>query len=165
MPRIGTSWRSRLGVLSFLLVFLYSTLAPAEEMKVLPEWTRMKDCVATTEDTLDLHACYGFEEAKIVKKLDLDLHLKLEKCKECDVARFNLSEAVKKLSEAIVLKDGIEDRLKIRLKEKDQLLEKTTQNWLKAESRSVWKWLPWIIGGVVVVGAATFVGGWYVGSR
>ena len=67
MPRIGTSWRSRLGVLSFILVFLYSTLMPAEEMQIIPKWTRMKNCVVTTEDTLDLHACYTFEEAKVVK--------------------------------------------------------------------------------------------------
>ena len=157
MPRTGKNLKTRLAVSSFLLFFLSASAAQAE-LKLFPMWERMK--CSTGE-----FACYTFEQSKNILKLDIDLQLKLNRYEACKAAKIDLTGAIEKLQESLILEGGVTNRLETRLKEKDLLLEDTTDKWLKAEDRTVVKWLPWIIGGILVVGAGTFVTGWYIGSR
>jgi hypothetical protein len=135
-------------------------------MKLFPPWTRMKNCVATTEDLPDLHACYDFEQSKTILKLDLDLQLKLGKLDSCLKDKVDFKLALKKLEDANTLLHGNIGRLEIRLQEKDQVLTDNTHLMVKYQKRDVFGGaLPWVIAVVVVVAGAAFAGGYYLGSR
>jgi hypothetical protein len=157
MPRIGKSWRSRLAVSSFLVVFLYSALSPAE-LKLFPMWEQ-KQCPT------DTFACYTFEQSKDIIKIDLDLQLKLKELDFCNQTKVDLDAAIRKMQAASAKDAEIIADLNVRLEEKQSVLSETTVKLVKAESRSIWNYLPWIIGGTLVLIAGAFAGGWYVGSR
>lgn len=157
MSTAGRSWKKRLAVSSFILILLSATAAPAE-MKVFPMWERMQ-CGA------EEFACYNFTQAQSIVKLDLDVQLKF---KELDVLKLkfdDLNLAYEKLDKANTLLGQAIDRLEQRNQEKQAVLEKTTVELKKAEARSVWNYLPWIITGCVVVAGAAFGVGFYVGTR
>ena len=157
MPKIGKSWKSKLAVSSFLVVFLYSALVPAE-LKLFPMWERMR-CPDKE------YACYTFEQTKSILKLDLNLQLKLEELDKCLETKLDLELSIQKLQAASDKDAETIAILNTRLAEKQDVLTETTEKLVKAESRSIWNYLPWVIGGALLATAVAFGGGWYVGSR
>lgn len=160
MPRLGKSWRSRLSVTSFVLVFLYTAVLPAEGMKILPEWTRMKGCVITQEDTPDLFACYDFESAKKLKTLDLDLHLKYQQFSLGEAVKLELRASVGSLKAALAKERASASLLKKRLDSKQTNLRGMADMYIAADKRDILGGaLPWAIAGAVLF----FVGGLVTG--
>ena len=150
--------KTKLAVSSFLFVFLFSVLAPAE-LKLFPMWER-KQCGDAE------FACYDFDTAKKILKLDIDLQSKLGKLDTCLKDKVDLQLAIKKLGEASTLLQGNIERLETRLKEKDVVLTENTNLMVKYQARDVFGGaLPWVITAVVVMAAAGFVGGYYIGTR
>ena len=111
-------------------------------------------------------ACYDFDTAKKILKLDIDLQSKLGKLDTCLKDKVDLQLAIKKLGEASTLLQGNIERLETRLKEKDVVLTENTNLMVKYQARDVFGGaLPWVITAVVVMAAAGFVGGYYIGTR
>jgi hypothetical protein len=162
MQKLGKTWKSRLAVFCFITSFLYSTLAPAEEMKLIPPWTRMKDCKVTVEDTPGLHACYNFEGAQTLKKLDKDFQLNIRKLELLEEVNQDLRSAITNLELSLEKEQENAELLNVRLIEKQKKLEDTTAMYVSASQRDVFGGaLPWVIVAIVVFAAAGFVGGYY----
>lgn len=159
MSTAGRSWKRKLAVSSFILVFLFAVTAPAE-MKVFPMWERM-ECGNPAKQ----FACYDFTQAQGIVKLDLDLQLKFHEFDILKLKYDNLNLAYEKLDKANTLLGQAIERLEQRNNEKQVVLEKTTVELKKSEGRSVWNYLPWIITGVVLFAGAAFGCGFYVGTR
>lgn len=159
MLTAGKSWKTRLAVSSFLLIFLTAAVAPAE-LKIFPVWERLQ-CGSPAQE----YACYDFEQAKGILKLDLDLQLKFQEFDALKLKHADLNTAYEKLDKANTLLGQAIERLEQRNQEKQAVLEKTTVELKKAEQRSVWNYLPWIITGCVVFSAAAFGVGFYIGTR
>ena len=143
-----------------LPLFLAAAFAAADEgkMKIFPVW-ELRQCPA------EMYACYDFETAKKILKLDIDLQLTLEKCTVCEQDRTDLRVAVDKLKLATAEDKKIIDNLTVRLTEKQATLEKTTLELKKAEEHTVWRYLPWIIAGATILAAGSFVAGWYLSTH
>ena len=152
--------RRQLIALVSLVVFFWAHVAQAE-MKLFPMWERM-NCGS---DPTQQFACYDFETAKSIIKIDLDLQLQLKEFDALKIKYKDLDTAYTKLDQANTLLKGNAERLELRLKEKHQVLEETTVELKKAEARSVWNYLPWIITGVVLLTGAGFGVGFYLGTR
>lgn len=158
MPRTGRSLKTKLAVGSFITVFLLSMVVPAE-LKLFPMWER-KQCGDTE------FACYDFETSKKILKLDIDLQSKLGKLDICLKDKVDLELSIKKLGDASTLLQGNIERLETRLKEKNKVLTDNTNLMVKYQARDVFGGaLPWVITAVVVMAAAGFVGGYYIGTR
>jgi len=142
------------------LVFFFAIVAPAE-MKIFPMWERME----YGSEPAPQFACYDFTTAQTIVKLDLDLQLQLKEFEGLKLKYADVDLAYQKLSEANTLVGRAIDRLEERNAEKQKVLEDTTVALKKAEARSVWNYLPWIITGTVVLATAGFGIGFYVGSR
>ncbi len=158
MPRTGKNLKTKLAASAFLTVFFISTIVPAE-MKLFPMWERMQ-CGETE------FACYNFDTAQKILKLDIDMQSKLGRLETCTKNIIDLTLANIKLNNANTLLHGNIDRLNVRLKEKDEVLTTNTNQMVLANSRDVFGGaLPWVIGALLLVAAAAFTGGYYTGSR
>lgn len=157
MLTAGRNWKKKLAVSSFIIILLSATTAPAE-MKVFPLWERMQ-CGA------EEFACYNFKQAQEIVKLDLDLQLKFKEFDTLKLKYADLNSSYEKLDKANTLLGQAIDRLEQRNQEKQAVLEKTTIALKKAEARSVWNYLPWIVTGVVALTGAGFGIGFYLGTR
>jgi hypothetical protein len=136
---------------------LWSPIAAAE-LKYFPMWERL-----TCGDAQ--FACYDFEKSKLILKVDLDVQKMAAELDAANEKSTKLEEARKNLHEAVQIKDAEIVRLNVRLKEKHEVLEKTTLELKKAESNHVVTWLPWIGLVVLVVGGAAFGGGYYLADK
>ena len=158
MPKVGRSLKTKLAASAFLAVFFLSSVVPAE-LKLFPMWER-KQCGS------EEFACYDFDTAKKILKLDIDLQLKLDKLETCAKDVTDLKLSVKKLNDANTLLYGNIDRLNIRLTEKDKVLIDNTNLMARYQARDVFGGaLPWAIAIVIIVAGASFAGGYYLGSR
>lgn len=160
MLKIGNSWKKKLAVSSFILTFLVSITAPGE-MKLFPMWETMKCGTPSPEK----FACYSFPVTKKIMKVDLDLQSQLQELEGLKLKYTNSNLAYEKLNKANTLLSQSIERLEKRNKEKSLVLEKTTIDLKKAEARSVWNYLPWIITGAVALAGIGFGAGLYLGSR
>jgi len=158
MPKIGRSWKKKLGVISSLLLVLLWPAGASAEMKLFPMW-ELRTCDA------DRLACYTFEQTKQIVTIDLNLQYKLNSFSVVEQEVVNLKAALEKHKQAAAVDKQVVDRLNLRLTEKDANLSKTTNDLVKAQSRSLWNNLPWVITGTALTAVAAFVSGWYVGSR
>jgi len=141
-----------------VLTLLASSGATAK-MKLFPIWD-LKKCGDAE------FACYNKEQIKDILKIDLDLQLKLEKLESCSKNIIDLKLSVKNLNAANTLLQSSIGRFKIRLKEKDEVLNKNTNLMIKYQQRDIFGGaLPWAITIVVVVAAGSFIGGYYIGTR
>ena len=168
MPRPGKTWNSRLSVICFVLVFLYPVIAPAEEMKVIPKWTLMEKCVPTDPGGRvdDKFACYDFGQAKTLKKLDIDLTLKLQKIELLEAVNVDLREAIKKLEGVVQKEQENTEILQKRLTEKNDNLKGMTEMYITANKRDIFGGaLPWPITALVVCLVSGFVGGYYIANK
>ena len=157
MQRTGTTWSTRLGASTLVLLLFWAPLASAE-LKYFPMWQRLT-CGEQQ------YVCYDFPTSQTILKVDLKVQ---EMAAELDVAKqkvVKLNVAAEKLHEAVQLKDEEIVRLTVRKDEKQEVLEKTTLKLKKAESNHVVKWLPWIGLAVIVIAGAAFGGGYYLGDK
>lgn len=162
MRNLGKSWKSKLAVVGSILVFLCSALAPAEGMKIIPKWTRMANCVSTTEDAPNFHACYGFSEAQSIKKLDADIQLKYQKLELVEAVNLELRTALTRLEMTLEKEQENARILQKRLEEKHNNLEKTTDMYITANRRDILGGaLPWAVAILAVVAAGAFAGGYF----
>lgn len=141
-----------------LIAFLLAPLVHAE-MKIFPMWERKK---CPTEE----FACYTFEQSQAIVTIDLDLQLKLDKWEKCKIKLLNYENALDKYKRSVELDKENIQRLEVRIGEKQDVLDKTTANYISAYKRDVFGGaLPWVLGVTLVLLAGSFVAGWYVGSR
>lgn len=144
---------------AFIVLVSFFLAFPARaDMKLFPMWKRMH-CGS------EQFACYDFETAKKILKLDLDLQLKLDKLDICLKDKSDLETARERLEAANEVLSKINLSLETRLKEKQEVLEKNTLELAKAENRSIWNNLHWVAIIVVVVASGAFIGGYYLGSN
>lgn len=153
----GKNLKTKLATVSFLLTFLWAALVPAE-LKLFPLWEQ-KQCNGET------FACYTFDQAKEILKVDLDLQFKLVEFSALEVKYTNLELAYSNLDQVVELLNGIVQRFETRMREKQEVLEETTVRLTKAERHHVMVYLPWIITGVVVLTGAGVGVGFYLGTR
>jgi len=145
--------------IAVLLLCCFPAAVSADGLKLFPMWEQKK-CPTET------FACYTFDQAKDILKIDLELQLKLEQCAACQVDKLALTEANQKLEEAAKLLEENNKILDTRLTEKQKSVEDLALTVAKMENRDVFgKALPWVIVVIVVVAAGTFVGGYYLGNR
>lgn len=150
--------RRRLVALALVSSFLYATSAAAE-LKLFPMWERMQ--CGDTE-----FACYTFEQAKTILKLDLDLQEKLSTIPKLEQNIADLKLSLEKRDEALEEERAAKLVWKTRFEEKNKTLTTTSRLYQKAKQRDVLGGaLPWVIAAVLVVGAATFVGGFYAHAK
>lgn len=153
MRERGKSLSVWLVVSSFLLA------SPvAADMNIFPMWT-VKQC------PVEQFACYDMPQTKKILKIDLNLQLRLKEFEACLADRAGLRTAIEKRKEAAEKDLQRINRFRIRLEEKDKVLTTTTTELKKAESQSMFSWLPWIVGGTALIGVLSFVGGVLVGAR
>jgi hypothetical protein len=141
-----------------LLMLLIATAAQAQGMKLFPLWDE-RQCPK------DTYACYTFDQAKTIVKLDLELQFKLKELEACTTDRVDLNLAIEKLRLASLEDKKSIDLLTTRLDEKQKALVTAARIAAKAEGQSIFHYLPWIVVGVVVVAGGTFVLGWAVGAH
>ena len=106
-------------------------------------------------------ACYDFSKTQDIANVDLRLQLTLGTLK---AVRQNLKDselAGKKIRKINEILTNMNTRLMTRAKEKHVVLEENTLALAKAEDRSVWKNMSWIVATVVAVGAIAFAAGYY----
>lgn len=141
--------------IAIVLVALLVALPVSAELKLFPMWEQ-KTCPVET------FACYTFDQAKDILKLDLDLQLKLEELKVCAQDRLDLTKAVENLQKANALFQENANLFDKRLAEKQETVEMLAKDVSKYQRRDVFgAALPWVIVVVVVAAAAGFVGGFY----
>jgi hypothetical protein len=160
MSRIGRSWRMRLAVSSFVLIFFAAVTVPAE-MKLIPMWDRL-ECGPSPRQEF---ACYDFTKAQSIVKIDLDFQLQLKEFEALKLKYGNLGIAYEKLDKSTTLLGQAIERLEQRNQEKHAVLQTTTMELKKAESRSVWNYLPWIVTATIILAGVGFGCGFYVGTR
>jgi hypothetical protein len=151
--------RRRLIALVLISSFLYSTLATAE-LKLFPMWERM-ECAEEEQ-----FACYTFDQAKIILKLDIDLQEKLSVLPKLEQNIVDLKLSLEKSDEALLAEKKAKDILAIRFKQKNAAFGTMTLLYQKANQRdALGGALPWIVTAVILCAAAGFVGGVYVGKK
>jgi hypothetical protein len=143
-------------LIAVLLLCSFPAAVSADGLKLFPLWEQKK-CPTET------FACYTFDQAKDILRIDLELQLKLEQCAVCQVDKLALTEANQKLGEAATLLEENNKILDTRLTEKQKSVEDLALTVAKMEDRDVFgKALPWVIVVVLTAAAAGFVGGWYL---
>jgi hypothetical protein len=152
MRRRGKSLSAWLVASSFLFA-----MPVRGEMEIFPMWTVLK---CPTEE----FACYDMPQTKKIMNIDLSLQLRLKEFENCLADRSSLQLAIDKHKEAAEKDKQQIERLDTRLKEKDQVLVTTTEELKKAESRSIVSWLPWLVGGTLILLIGSFAGGILVGA-
>jgi len=151
--------KTRLVALTIIASLLYSTSAAAE-LKLFPMWERM-ECAEREQ-----FACYTFEQAKAILKLDLDLQEKLSVIPKLEQNILDLKLVLEKRDAALAEEKKAKLIWKTRFEEKDATLADTSLLYQKAKQRDVFGGaLPWVIVSVILVGAAAFVGGFYTHAK
>lgn len=137
-----------------MIVLLIAPPASAE-LKLFPMWEQ-KQCPT------DTFACYTFDQAKDILKLDLDLQLKLKELEVCTQDKLDLTKAIEDLKKANALFQENANLFDKRLAEKQATVEMLAKDVAKYARRDVFgAALPWVIVVIVVAAAAGFVGGFY----
>lgn len=141
---------------AFILLLLIPVTAKAE-LKLFPMWESQL-CAGGR------YACYDFEAAKSIIKIDLDLQFKLKELDLCTKDLKDHQDIILKLQGMMAKDQESISALQTRLTEKDAVLVKTTEELKKMESTSIWNYIPWIIAGAAVLAGGAFVAGWYLST-
>lgn len=142
----------------WVIILLLLLSAPAgAELKLFPMW-ESKLCGDGR------FACYDFDKAKSIIKIDLDLQLKLKELDACKKDLEDTNGIVLKLQGMMAADQNTIGTLQLRLKEKTAAHDKAVEELKKMEGSSIWNYVPWIIAGTVVLMSGSFVLGWYLSS-
>jgi hypothetical protein len=143
-----------------LFSLLLSSPAEAEEthpLSFFPIWT-VRQCPEES------YACYTFDQAKTILRADLDLQMRSV---ECEVAEKNVTEllsAVENLDQAFKSQKTSSDILTNRLTAQEKAYVEVYEELQSARKHTVWRYLPWIISGALVLTAGALVGGVVIGG-
>lgn len=138
-----------------LLLLLLSPPSKSE-MEIFPKW---KNQICNGEEM----ACYTFEEAKKILKIDLDTQLQRDELIRIRAVMENLKKANEKLDDAYVLLAKDLRLTRERLSQKAAVLEDTTEKLSSCLEDDANNWIWWIVGSAAVT--ASFVGGVYFGLK
>lgn len=153
-PKDGKTWRSWLAV-SLLVCFLTSSPATAG-MEYIPQWQRMS-CGG------EEFACYTFEQARLILIIDLEFQEKMTELESSLADIVDLKLINSKLEKSLGLLEENQKRLKIRIDEKNILLEKNLLLTKRLVQRDIFgDAFPWVILSLVVVLVGGFVAGYLV---
>lgn len=151
--------KRRLLALTVVASFLYSTSAAAE-LKLFPMWERM-ECAEEEQ-----FACYTFDQAKTILKLDIDLQEQLSILPKLEQNILDLKLSLEKSDEALLAEKRAKEILATRFKQKSAAFETMSLMYQKANQRdALGGALPWIVTAVILFAAAGFVGGVYAGKK
>jgi hypothetical protein len=155
-----------LTVVLVVLILLAGSLiicekAGAEEklpMRFFPVW----ELLQCPEET---YACYTFDQAKNIIRLDLEFQMKEAECSACMDNSSIFTETAEKLNMAYSRQKDSIDMLTENLAAKEKQFDDIRMALKEAEQHTVGHYLPWIITGVLLAATFSFLGGWVAGAQ
>ena len=160
MQKAGKSFANKLLASSLVALLLGTTSFAGAEggVKYIPIWEEKN-----IEDTT--WGCYTLPEIKELMKLDYDMQFQTSALKLYRASNDALFTSVDLTAQAHELCLNVVNRLDQRLFEKQEVLEETTKSLSASEDRDILTILPWIIAGSVLITAAAFGTGIYLGHK
>lgn len=126
-------------------------------MQIIPPW-ELRLCPT------EKYACYSFDKAKELIKLDLELQLKLKECEVCKTVLESANGTIQHQEEVIKkLEDNVETLTKMYNRRKE-ISEKQATEIAKLERYNIFgNALPLFLGAVIGGITLGFVGGYLLG--
>jgi len=144
-----------------VVILMICGKAEAEDrlpMRFFPVW-ELRQCPEET------YACYTFDQAKDLIRLDLEFQMKEAECDACMDNSSIFTETAEKLNMAYSKQKESIDMLTENMAAKEKQCDDMRLELKKAEQRTVGHYLPWIVSGVLLASTFAFVGGWVAGAQ
>lgn len=144
-----------------VVILMICGKAQAEDklpMRFFPVW-ELRQCPDET------YACYSFDQAKNIIRLDLEFQMKEAECDACMDNSSIFTETAEKLNMAYAKQQESIDMLTENLAAKEKQFDDIRLALKEARQHTVGYYLPWIVTGVLLASTCAFVGGWVAGAQ